>query len=119
MADLDTGSTGRPPSDAPEGAARDAIYEQPAVVGGPAISKTGEFGVEARSQTQMVVRRFIRHRAAMVSLVVREGQSFVPEPHTTIRHGDKLLVVTTSRTRARTEQRIRAISSQGRLAGWP
>lgn len=70
MADLDTGPTGRPPSDAPEGAARDAVYEQSAVVGGPAISKAGEFGVEARSQTQMVVRRFIRHRAAMISLIV-------------------------------------------------
>ncbi|MGW5241892.1 potassium/proton antiporter [Monashia sp. NPDC004114] len=58
-------------------------------------------------------------RGAMVTLVVREGESFVPEPHTTVKHGDKLLVVTTSRARARTEQRIRAISRGGRLAGWP
>ena len=31
----------------------------------------------------------------------------MPEPHTTIRHGDRLLVVATSDVRARTEQRIR------------
>jgi peptide/nickel transport system permease protein len=70
LADVDADSTPQRPSDASEGAARDAIYEQPAVVGGPAISKTGEFGVEARSQGRMVIRRFLRHRGAMVSLVV-------------------------------------------------
>ena len=58
-------------------------------------------------------------RGANVTLVVRGGEGFVPEPHTTIRHGDRLLIVTTSRVRARTEQRIRAISRAGRLAGWP
>jgi ABC-type dipeptide/oligopeptide/nickel transport system permease subunit len=30
----------------------------------------GEFGVEARSQGRMILRRFLRHRAAMISLVV-------------------------------------------------
>ena len=58
-------------------------------------------------------------RGAMVTLVVRSGEGFVPEPHTTIRHGDRLLIVATTRVRARTEQRIRAISRGGRLAGWP
>ena len=58
-------------------------------------------------------------RGAMVTLVVRRGEGFVPEPHTTIRHGDRLLIVATTRVRARTEQRIRAISRGGRLAGWP
>ena len=42
-----------------------------------------------------------------------------PTPHTTIRHGDRLLVVATSNVRSRTEQRIRAVSRDGRLAGWP
>jgi potassium/hydrogen antiporter len=54
-----------------------------------------------------------------VTLIVRGGEGFVPEPHTTIRHGDRLLVVTTSSVRARTERRIREISRGGRLAGWP
>jgi len=58
-------------------------------------------------------------KGANVTLVVRRGEGFVPEPHTTIRHGDQLLVVTTSRVKQRTEQRIRQISRGGRLAGWP
>jgi peptide/nickel transport system permease protein len=70
LADLDTPPADTPPSDRDEGAAREAVYEQPAVAGGPAISRVGEFGVEARSQWRMVVRRFLRHRLAMASLVV-------------------------------------------------
>jgi cell volume regulation protein A len=58
-------------------------------------------------------------KGANVTLVVRGGEGFVPEPHTTIRHGDQLLVVTTSKVKARTERRIREISQGGRLAGWP
>jgi cell volume regulation protein A len=57
-------------------------------------------------------------RRAMVTLIVRSGESFVPEQHTTIRHGDQLLVVTPSGARKATERRIRALSQQGRLAGW-
>ena len=56
---------------------------------------------------------------ANVTLVVRGGEGFVPGPHTPIRHGDRLLVVATSRVRAGTEQRIRDVSRDGRLAGWP
>ncbi len=58
-------------------------------------------------------------KGANVTLIVRDGEGFVPDLHTTFRHGDELLVVTTSRVRTRTEQRIRAISRDGRLAGWP
>ncbi|NUO35419.1 MAG: potassium/proton antiporter [Dermatophilaceae bacterium] len=58
-------------------------------------------------------------KGANVTLIVRGGEGFVPEPHTTIRHGDRLLVVTTSRVKQRTERRIREISRDGRLAGWP
>jgi cell volume regulation protein A len=58
-------------------------------------------------------------KGANVTLVVRGGEGFVPEPHTTIRHGDRLLVVTTSTVKQRTERRIREISRGGRLAGWP
>lgn len=57
-------------------------------------------------------------KGAMVTLVVRGGESFVPEQHTTVRHGDQLLVVTPSSARQATEQRIRALSREGRLAGW-
>ncbi|MBB2986024.1 potassium/proton antiporter [Terracoccus luteus] len=58
-------------------------------------------------------------KGANVTLVVRDGESFVPAPHTTIRHGDRLLVVAPSKVHHRTEQRIRAVSRDGRLAGWP
>jgi cell volume regulation protein A len=58
-------------------------------------------------------------KGANVTLVVRSGEGFVPDAHTTIRHGDRLLVVTTSRVKQRTERRIREISRGGRLAGWP
>lgn len=57
-------------------------------------------------------------RGANVTLVVRGGEGFVPEPHTTLRHGDQFLVVATSRVRRRTVDRIRAVSRDGRLAGW-
>ena len=57
-------------------------------------------------------------KGSMVTLVVRAGESFVPEQYTTIRHGDQLLIVTPSNARKATEQRILALSHQGRLAGW-
>ncbi|MDV3221880.1 potassium/proton antiporter [Intrasporangium sp.] len=58
-------------------------------------------------------------KRALITLIVRDGETFVPDQHTTIRHGDQLLVVTTSTARKATEDRIRALSQHGRLAGWP
>jgi cell volume regulation protein A len=55
---------------------------------------------------------------AAVTLVVREGRSFVPSPTTRILRGDELLVVATSDVRERTELRLRAVSRAGRLASW-
>jgi cell volume regulation protein A len=57
-------------------------------------------------------------KGANVTLIVRDGEGFVPSLHTTLRHGDQLLVVTTSTVRAQTEGRLRALSRDGRLAGW-
>lgn len=57
-------------------------------------------------------------RRANVTLIVRDGEGFVPDRHTTLRHGDQLLVVTTSKVRATTEWRLRQMSANGRLAGW-
>ncbi len=56
---------------------------------------------------------------AHVTLVVRDGEAFVPAASTVLRHGDDLLVVTTAAARARAERRIRQVSRYGRLAGWP
>lgn len=55
---------------------------------------------------------------ASVSLVVRDGQSLVPEGRTVLRHGDDLLVVAPRSVRDRTEQRLRDVSARGRLASW-
>lgn len=55
---------------------------------------------------------------ASVTLVVRGGASFVPEPTTPLQAGDTLLVVTTDAVRGITERRLRAVSRKGRLAGW-
>ncbi|HYJ69582.1 MAG TPA: potassium/proton antiporter [Nocardioidaceae bacterium] len=57
-------------------------------------------------------------KGASVSLVVRAGEPFVPERTTRIERGDALLVVTPRGARPLTEQRLRAVSLGGRLAGW-
>jgi cell volume regulation protein A len=55
---------------------------------------------------------------ASITLIVRDGRSFVPEPTTALRGGDILLVVTTADVRELTERRLRAVSRRGKLAGW-
>lgn len=55
---------------------------------------------------------------ASVSLVIRQGKMLVPERRTVLRHGDDLLVVTPRRSREATEERLRQVSSGGRLAQW-
>ncbi|UUN31202.1 potassium/proton antiporter [Streptomyces sp. FIT100] len=53
-----------------------------------------------------------------VTLVVREGKSFVPLPTTVLRRGDELLVVATDPVRDAAEARLRAVGQGGKLAGW-
>ncbi|MER5491265.1 potassium/proton antiporter [Streptomyces sp. NPDC002454] len=53
-----------------------------------------------------------------VTLVVRDGKSFVPLPSTVLRHGDDLLVVATDPVRDAAEARLRAVGQGGKLAGW-
>lgn len=57
-------------------------------------------------------------RGAAVTLVVRDGTSFVPLPTTALRRGDELLVVTTDPVRDAAERRLRAVGRGGKLAGW-
>ena len=57
-------------------------------------------------------------QGASVSLVVRDGQTLVPDQRTVLRAGDDLLVVTPRKVRELTEQRLRAVSLRGRLAHW-
>nr|WP_222109191.1 potassium/proton antiporter [Streptomyces cupreus] len=55
---------------------------------------------------------------AAVTLVVRDGKSFVPLPTTVLRRGDELLVVATDPVRDAAERRLRAVGHGGKLAGW-
>ncbi|MGP3967419.1 potassium/proton antiporter [Streptomyces sp. 6N223] len=55
---------------------------------------------------------------AAVTLVVRDGTSFVPQPVTVLRRGDELLVVATDPVRDAVERRLLAVSRGGKLAGW-
>jgi cell volume regulation protein A len=55
---------------------------------------------------------------AAITLVVRDGTSFVPSSTTRLATGDDLIVVATDAVRAATENRLRAVSRRGRLAGW-
>ncbi|MBO3751492.1 potassium/proton antiporter [Streptosporangiaceae bacterium NEAU-GS5] len=55
---------------------------------------------------------------AAITMVVRDGSSFVPAGDTRLRAEDQLLVVTTAAMRDRVERRLRAVSRRGKLAGW-
>ena len=57
-------------------------------------------------------------RGAVVSLVVRGGQSLAPDRTTRIRTGDRVLIVTTESARPSVEQSLRSVSRSGRLADW-
>ncbi|WP_406405425.1 potassium/proton antiporter [Streptomyces sp. NBC_00879] len=55
---------------------------------------------------------------AAVTLIVRDGKSFVPLPSTVLRRGDELLVVATDPVRDAAERRLRAVGQGGKLADW-
>ena len=57
-------------------------------------------------------------RGASVSMVIRNGETLVPERRTVLHHGDEILVVTPRKLRERTEERLRQVSLRGRLAQW-
>ena len=55
---------------------------------------------------------------SVVTLIIRDGHTFVPTEDTQLRAGDEMLVVTTRLARELTEQRLRAVSRRGPLAHW-
>jgi potassium/hydrogen antiporter len=57
-------------------------------------------------------------KGASVTLVVRDGQTLVPQARTILRAGDELLVVTPRKVKEQTERRLRLVSQRGRLARW-
>ncbi|RYB93864.1 potassium/proton antiporter [Nocardioides oleivorans] len=57
-------------------------------------------------------------QGSSVSLVIRADNVLVPERRTVLRAGDDLLVVTPRKLREATEERLRQVSANGRLALW-
>ncbi|AFM15341.1 NhaP-type Na+(K+)/H+ antiporter [Mycolicibacterium chubuense NBB4] len=55
---------------------------------------------------------------SVITLIIRAGQSFVPERMTRLQIGDELMIVTTTATRELAERRLRAVSRRGKLAYW-
>jgi cell volume regulation protein A len=55
---------------------------------------------------------------ASVSLVVRDGSTFVPHRRTRLVIHDDILVVAARQVREETEARLRSVGRYGRLAGW-
>ncbi|MBT1093548.1 potassium/proton antiporter [Streptomyces sp. Tu102] len=54
----------------------------------------------------------------VVTLIVRDGATLVPDRHSVLRAGDQLLLITTPYTREAAERRLRAIGRRGKLARW-
>ncbi len=57
-------------------------------------------------------------KGSSVAMVIRDGNTLVPETRTVLRHADDLLVVTPRKLREATEERLRQVSAGGRLAQW-
>ena len=55
---------------------------------------------------------------SVITLIIRRGHAFVPQPETRIEAGDELLIVTTTKARDAAERRLRAVSRRGKLAHW-
>jgi cell volume regulation protein A len=55
---------------------------------------------------------------AVLSLVVRDKEGQVPTRDTRLQTGDQLLIVATTDSRAAAEDRLRAVSKDGKLARW-
>ena len=55
---------------------------------------------------------------AAVTMVLRDGNGFVPAADTRLKVGDSLLIVATAQVRDEAESRLRAVDRRGRLARW-
>ena len=55
---------------------------------------------------------------AVITLILRDGEIFVPDQDTVLRARDHLLLAASNHGRADAERRLRAVSRAGRLAGW-
>ncbi|HET7351798.1 MAG TPA: potassium/proton antiporter [Marmoricola sp.] len=78
-----------------------------------------QFRVPARSRMSGVYVNDLRLPGnAALALVHRDGRIFVPDDHTSLSAGDHLVLAVSDDVREETEQRLRAIAENGRLALW-
>ncbi|SNR80210.1 potassium/proton antiporter [Blastococcus mobilis] len=78
-----------------------------------------EFSVPAGSKLHGVAMWELRlPPGAVVSVILRDGHTLVPDRQTTLRHGDQLLLIVPSKARRQAERRLRAVHRAGRLASW-
>ena len=66
----------------------------------------------------VTIRELRMPKNSVVSLIIRDNEPFTPSGEHIVRVGDDLLIVTNSHDRRKVEQRLRSISSGGRLARW-
>jgi len=66
----------------------------------------------------VTVRELRLPKNSVVSLVVRDGEPTAVGPNLIVRSGDDLLIVTNGDDRRKVEDRLRSISSGGRLGRW-
>jgi cell volume regulation protein A len=55
---------------------------------------------------------------AVITLIIRDGRTLVPDADTKLNPGDEMLVVTTRKRRELAERRLRAVDRRGPLAHW-
>jgi potassium/hydrogen antiporter len=78
-----------------------------------------QFSVPGKSRLANVTVEELRlPPGAAVTLILRGGQTMVPEATTTFSPGDHLLVVSTAEAQEAAEHRLRQVSRRGRLASW-
>ncbi|HEX5772416.1 MAG TPA: cation:proton antiporter, partial [Nocardioidaceae bacterium] len=78
-----------------------------------------QFSVPGKSRLANVTVEELRlPSGAAVTLILRDGQTMVPEATTTFSAGDHLLVVSTAEAQEAAEHRLRQVSRRGRLASW-
>ena len=66
----------------------------------------------------VTIRELRMPKNSVVSLIIRDNEPFTPSGEHIVRVGDDLLIVTNGKDRRKVEQRLRSISSGGRLARW-
>jgi cell volume regulation protein A len=75
--------------------------------------------IEPGSKLHGVSMREVRlPKNSVISLIVRDDESFTPHAEDRLHIGDDLLIVTRASDRRRVERRLKELSNHGRLARW-